>query len=32
MVESDTLKDWMKCEVESALLDIDIKNRKNKGK
>lgn len=30
IVESDTLKDWMKCEVESALLDLDIKNRKVK--
>ena len=24
---TDSLKDWMKCEVESALLNIDIKNR-----
>lgn len=30
IVASDSLKDWMKCEVESALLDIDIKNRKIK--
>ena len=30
IVESDTLKEWMKCEVESALLDLDIKNRKVK--
>ncbi len=28
--QSDTLKDWMKCEVSNTLLDIDIKNRKSK--
>ena len=27
IVESDSLKDWMKYEVQSALLDLDIKNR-----
>ena len=31
IMESDELKDWIKCEVESALVDIDIKNRKSKG-
>lgn len=31
MVEADSLKDWMKCEVGSALLDIDIESRKSKG-
>lgn len=30
IMESDELKDWMKCEVKSNLLDIDIKNRKIK--
>ena len=30
IVASDLLKDWMKCEVRSALLDIDIENRKIK--
>lgn len=29
MVESDTLKDWMKCEVSSSLLDLEIKNRES---
>ena len=28
IVASDTLKDWMKYEVQSALLKLDIKNRK----
>lgn len=32
IVESDSLKDWMKYEVQSALLDLDIKNRESKGK
>ena len=30
--ESDTLKDWMKCEVKSALLDFEIKKQESKGK
>ena len=30
IMASDSLKDWMKCEVRSALLDIDIENRKKK--
>lgn len=32
IVASDTLKDWMKYEVQSALLKLDIKNRESKGK
>ena len=32
MVASESLKDWMKYEVQSALLDLDIKNRESKGK
>lgn len=32
VMEADSLKDWMKCEVESKLLDIDIKNKESKGK
>lgn len=27
MIESDNLKDWMKYEVQSNLLNLDIKNR-----
>ena len=27
IVESDTLKDWMKCEVDMALVDMNIKNK-----
>ena len=30
--QSDTLKDWMKCEVGSALLDFEIEKRESKGK
>lgn len=32
MIASESLKDWMKYEVQSALLDLDIKNRESKGK
>jgi hypothetical protein len=30
--ESDSLKDWIKCEVQSKLLDLDMENRNSKGK
>ena len=30
IMASDSLKDWIKCEVGSALLDIDIKSKGNK--
>lgn len=30
--QADNIKDWIKCEVESSLVDLEIQNKKEKGK